>query len=149
MSLSRNAVVRGFLGAGLLVVAGSLALLPLVNATDLTPTPGLLRSLAQIGATLLVAYAVEVSWLLKVSADRGESLASWIGYMTGIGASGLLGLALALLLSEHGGDSLSLVAQYAVGWVLVSLFLLGLLVALLPLLVYESAHAAGTESPDE
>lgn len=149
MNSAQADIVRALLGAAFLVLAGSLALLPIVDVLDLGPSPELLRALAQVGATLLIAYAVEVSWLLKVSSGRNGHRAGWVGYATGVGACGLLGLTLALVLSEADTSSLGLGSQFLLAWVAFSLALLGLLVALLPLLVYEWAHAARTEYPDE
>ncbi|MEZ5078358.1 MAG: hypothetical protein R2725_13060 [Solirubrobacterales bacterium] len=143
MSFAQSAALRGFLGATLTALAGALALLPLVDATDLSPSAELLRGLAQVGATLLVAYAVEAAWLPTASTGRGASRGSWLGYAAGIG------VALALGLAEADTGSLSLIGQLGLAWVLFSLPLLGLLVVLLPLLLYEWADAARTENPDE
>lgn len=149
MAFARSATLRGFLGATLLVLVSSFGLLPLISSASVEPSAELLRALGQIGATLLIAYAVEVSWLLKVSRARSERRATWVGYVSAIGTFGLIGIALALALSEHGASSYSLIAQFALCVALFSLLLLGALVALLPLLVYEWAHASRTEYPDE
>lgn len=103
---------------------------------------------AQIGATLLVAYAVETSWLLKVSRRRGSGRESWVGYASGIGLCGFSGVFVGLALSAGSGH-LSWFECLAAVWALFTLLLLGGLVATLPLLIYEWTHALQAEYPDE
>ena len=107
------------------------------------------------GATLLVAYAVELAWLLNVAGgpdvageDR-ERRAGWVGYAAGVGLCGLLGIALALVYAENGTSALGVIPEFGLGWVFVSLALLGLLVALLPPLVHGSAQMALVDDRDE
>jgi len=38
-----------------------------------------LSDIAQIGATLLVAYAVEMAWFVKESRVRGRKRENWVG----------------------------------------------------------------------
>jgi hypothetical protein len=104
--------------------------------------------IAQIGATLLVAYAVETSWWLKTSRKRGARRENWVGFVVGIGLGGFLGIASAVALSAHDG-SLNWIEAFGLAWSAVSLLLLGLLVATLPLLIYEWTHYLQTDNPDE
>lgn len=104
------------------------------------PTEGLLRSLAEIGATLLIAYVIEVSWIVRASSparalnERENRLGAFIG----IGAAALFGIALALGLAErakaHHWTSLD---EVAFAWVTVSFLVLGVAVVLQPLITHE------------
>lgn len=43
-------------------------------------------SLAQIGATLLVAYALQMAWVLENSPTRrGKERENWVGWTMGVG----------------------------------------------------------------
>jgi hypothetical protein len=103
---------------------------------------------AQIGATLLVAYAIETSWWLKVSRRRSSNRENWVGYVSGIGLCGFIGVAVSLILSV-GPVDLSWFESYWMVWSFFTLLLLGGLVATLPMLIYEWTHSLQAEYPDE
>jgi hypothetical protein len=63
-------------------------------------SPDLLQTLALIGAILLPAYVVEVTWLLP-RMGRGEELEEWLGFIVGAGIADLLAIAIALLGAQH------------------------------------------------
>jgi drug/metabolite transporter (DMT)-like permease len=107
-----------------------------------------LSDIAQIGATLLVAYAVEMAWFVKESRTRGRKRENWVGFVAGIGFSSALGIMSAVALVSHEGSSNFLEAVGLV-WTLFSVGLLGLLVALLPYLLYDLVHTLHAEYPDE
>ena len=98
-----------------------------------------LSDIAQIGATLLVAYAIEMSWVVKESPTRGSRREGWVGFVTGIGLCSAAGIALALAFIGKTGSTGLLGALGGV-WMLFSLGFLGLLVAMLPYLLYELAR---------
>ncbi|HEX5609376.1 MAG TPA: hypothetical protein VFX45_04700 [Solirubrobacterales bacterium] len=104
--------------------------------------------MAQIGATLLVAYGVEISWVLKESRLRDAGRENWVGIAVGLGCGGLVGIGLALALSGA-GKTFSLAQELVFSVSVASISLLGFLVALGPFAVYEWAHAARAEYPDE
>ncbi|MGN6276720.1 MAG: hypothetical protein ACTHNP_12440 [Solirubrobacterales bacterium] len=108
-----------------------------------------LSDVAQVGATLLVAYAVEMSWLVKRSLKRGGNTERWIGVVVGLGSSGVMGIIITLALVNHPVGSLDLVERFAATWALFSLGLLALLIASLPYFLYEVGHSLNTEYPDE
>jgi hypothetical protein len=97
------------------------------------PREGFLQALAQIGGTLLIAYAVEVGWIVKASTARGAAHDWWIGFLIGTGAAGLGGIGLALALSERviAGHWIW-IDQFLLGWSLGSLTVLGCLIVSLP-----------------
>jgi hypothetical protein len=98
----------------------------------------MLRDLAQIGATLFVAYAVEVSWLEKVSPVQTAARERWIGIVLGVGACGLLGIIVSLGLAERAAvGHWAWLDEIAFAGVSASLGLLAMVVALCPLLVHE------------
>lgn len=95
-----------------------------------------MRSIASIGATLLVAWAVEGAWMATKNERDGEDRENWLGSTAGFGVAGLLGIAIALLVAEHRAaghgnflDSLGL------WWSVVALGLLGTLVVMYPVIV--------------
>jgi hypothetical protein len=93
-------------------------------------SPGLLQSLATIGAIFEVAYVVEVLWLVP-RMDRGEEFEEWLGFLVGAAIAGLLAVAVALLGAEHrlAGHANSL-DDLGLAFVVVSLVILaGCLVA--------------------
>jgi uncharacterized membrane protein YfcA len=105
-------------------------------------------AVAQIGATLLIAYAVETSWWLKASRRRSGDRENWVGYASGIGLGGFMGVVVSLALSTNPLD-LSWFESYWMTWAFFTLLLLGGLVATLPLLIYEWTHNLQAEYPDE
>lgn len=108
-------------------------------ATFVVPRPSadLLEGFASVGTGLLLAYVVEISWLTT----RMRSLSDYerrLGAFVGIGAGGLLGVVVALLLAAHrnAGHS-NLLDNVGLTWVAASLAFLGSFVILQPLLVHE------------
>jgi hypothetical protein len=101
------------------------------------PSADLLSGLASLGTGLLLAYIVEISWLTS----RMRRLSDYerrLGAFVGVGASGLLGVVVALLLAAHreAGHS-NLLDSVGVSWVAVSLTFLGVVVIIQPLLIHE------------
>jgi hypothetical protein len=113
------------------------------------PEPGhTSAALAQIGATLLVAYAVQMSWVLQVSHKRGPQRENWVGVTTGIGLSALVGIVLSLALADH-QEAFNWFEAFAFGWVLMANALLGVWIALQPWAMYHWTHWFNTDYPDE
>jgi hypothetical protein len=134
----------GLIGSG----AAGFAALVVFSHAHLHLSDEALSDMAQIGATLLVAYAVEMSWFVKESRARGSKRENWIGFVAGIGGCSALGIAIAVALVGDQGSARFIQALGAL-WMLFSLgFLLGL-VGVLPYLLYEMAHSLRTEDPDE
>jgi hypothetical protein len=142
-------VQRGLLGAIALVLACALALVPNVNRFVPHPEPRFLGSLAQVGATLLVAYAVEVVWLLKTSRTRGGDREIFVGGAAGLGTCGVFGIGFALALAEHRGASWTTAEEFGFAWSVASLGLLASLVGLLPVFMYDLSHSLRNEYSDE
>jgi hypothetical protein len=125
--------------AGVTIFLSLLSALLLFSLSADEPSPELLETLGQIGATLLIAYVLEVSWLVKASRKRPlEERENRLGAFLGIGAAGLISIAIALLLAgraDHGDwkwwDELGL------GFVVGPLLMAGIVVALQPLLTHE------------
>jgi cytochrome bd-type quinol oxidase subunit 2 len=106
-----------------------------------------LSDLAQIGATLLIAYAIETSWFVKESRTRGRERENWIGFVAGIGLSSVIGIAIAIALV--GAKSSSFLATLGVTWMLFSLGFLSVLVACWPYVIYSWVHSIRAEYSDE
>lgn len=105
-------------------------------------------ALAQIGATLLVAYAIQMSWALQTSRKRGSQRENWVGVTSGIGFCALISIALALALADH-HEPLNWLEAFAFGWVVVGIALLGIWIAFQPWAMYHWTHSFHTEYPDE
>jgi threonine/homoserine/homoserine lactone efflux protein len=137
------ATAVGFVAGGAVAIAAALV----GYSASFTLSDEALSDIAQIGATLLVAYAIETSWLVKESRARGSKRENWLGFVVGLGVCGVAGIAIAIALV--GRHSSSFLAALGVTWMLFSLGLLALLVAALPYALYEWVHAIHTEYPDE
>lgn len=93
-----------------------------------------MQNLAMIGASFVLAYVVEMTWLVRraeIDGDREE----WLGFLVGTGTAALVGVALALLVAEHraaGHDNF--LDDFGLAWSAVSLGTLGGLLVLQPLL---------------
>lgn len=104
--------------------------------------------LAQIGATLLVAFAVQTGWVVQASRKRGDDRENWVGMTAGIGSCALLGILVALCLSVH-TEPLDLLEGFGFAWVVASVGFLGVWTALQAWAMYDLHHAFNTEYPDE
>lgn len=106
---------------------------------DGPPSAELFGQLAQIGATLLVAYSVaivaaEQQLRTKGSRDVHED---WLGFSVGAGVCGLLGIILAIGLSAHrDAGYANLLDDIGLWWCVSSIAVLGLMIAILPLASY-------------
>lgn len=107
-------------------------------------SPDLTQSLATIGAILVPAYVVEVVWLVP-RMGKGEEYEEWLGFVVGAGIAGLLGVAVALLLTQHrlAGHANSL-DDLGLAWTIVSEAILAGALVLQPLL----AHRFGGPAED-
>ncbi|HKT82442.1 MAG TPA: hypothetical protein VJQ84_01255 [Solirubrobacterales bacterium] len=115
-------------------------------------SPGLLQTLALIGAILLPAYVVEVVWLLP-RMGRGEELEEWLGFMVGAAIADLLAIAVALLGAQHrlAGHANSL-DDLGLAFVAVSLVVLAGTLVAQPLLANRfraDAPASPVRPPDQ
>jgi hypothetical protein len=111
-------------------------------------TPGLLQTLATIGAILLPAYAIEVVWLMP-RMGNGEEFEEWLGFVVGAGIADLLAIAVALLAAQH------LLAGYAntlddlgLAFVVVSLLVFAGTLVLQPLLAHRFGEIESSGSPE-
>lgn len=97
-------------------------------------SPELLRSVAMIGATLVLAYVVEAVWLVpRVELD--EEYGEWLGFATGTGIAGFLGVIFSLLLADHReAGHANFIDEIGVAWSAVSLLILGGVLIVQPLL---------------
>lgn len=97
-------------------------------------SPEMLRTLALIGASFVLAYAVEAAWLVT-NVELTEDHEEWLGFLTGVGVAGLLAIAFALLLAEHRAlGHRNAIDDLGLGWIVGSLAILGGILVLQPLL---------------
>lgn len=104
--------------------------------------------LAQIGATLLVAYAVQTGWVVKNSRKRGADRENWVGVASGVGCCALIGVFVALCLSPH-QEPLDFLEGFGFAWAVISIGFLGLWTALQTWATYDLAHSFSTEYPED
>jgi hypothetical protein len=128
-------VTKGVLLALWSVVLASIGCAFFLGAVP-APSAELLRSLSTIGAILVPAYVVEAAWLVP-RMGQGIEFEEWLGFVVGAGIAGLLGIAIALLLTEHraAGHANSL-DDLGLAWVVVSEAILAGVLILQPLLAH-------------
>jgi hypothetical protein len=139
------------------ITIGTVAATPLFASWVKRPSPGLLQTMGQIGATLLIAYVLEISWLVKASRERPlEERENRLGAFVGVGFAGLLGIAFSLALAERTSlDHWIWLDALGFSWVALSLCLLGCMVVMQPLVTHEwmddeDAEAeSGARSPSD
>lgn len=106
------------------------------------PSADLQQALAQIGATLLIAYVVETAWIVQVTkaqpkGDKEERL----GVTMGFGAVALVGITASLLLAGHAEAGYrNWLDEIGFGFVIGPLLMIGTIVVLQPMLTYEWTH---------
>jgi hypothetical protein len=128
---------RGFVtGLAVIALLGLALWLPLAVLAERVSAE-LLRYMAAIGATLLIAYAIEMSAVVRVDYVRTPIRENWIGFIVGIGFCGLMAIILSLALGERAVKHWLWADQAAFAFAAGALFMLGLLVTLLPSLHYE------------
>jgi hypothetical protein len=121
------------------VIASLLTLLSLLlgmmHGDD--PSSTLMYAIAAIGASVFLAFAVEATLLAGMVKRKAES-ENWLGFVTGLGLSGLSGTVVALAVAAHReaghGNVLDILGFC---WSAASLFLLGVLVAYQPLIMHK------------
>ena len=121
------------LGSGLALLLA----MALITFSVPVPSPRLFENAAQIGATLVIAFAVEVTWLVNKSHPRGGPPEEWVVFVSFLGLMGLSGVGISLALVEHliAGHE-NWLDRLGFAWVLASLLLLGAIVALQPATVH-------------
>jgi hypothetical protein len=126
---------------------------------ELRPDADLLRVTAGIGASLFLAYVIEITWMASQVLPPGAG-EDFLGGLTGFGLSGFLGVIALLILSEQGPGEFTMLAEYFLWWSLLALVFLGLMVAMQPYMVHqwrtmieladlEDELAAGEAVPDD
>jgi hypothetical protein len=134
-SVLLSPIPRGIANALASVALASLGLFFFFGAIP-AASPELLRGIATIGATLVLAYVVEAVWLVG-RVEHDDEYEEWLGFVAGAGIAGFLGVVFALLLSEHrvAGHS-NFIDKIGVAWAAVSLLILGFTLVLQPLLAH-------------
>lgn len=140
---------KGIVDALFSISAASLGAYFFFNAVPLA-SPELLRSMAMIGTTLLLAYVVEAVWLVQQGRED-EELDEWLGFTIGSAIAGFLGVVFALLLAEHRAvGHANFIDKLGMAWVAVSLLILGGALIAYPLLAHRlgrGEYDAGDEQP--
>lgn len=119
---------------------GVISLASIVIATtlgsDLRPHADLLRVASGIGASIFLAYVIEITWMATqvLPPGAGERI---LGGLTGFGLAGFIGVIVLLILSENGPGEFSMLGEYFLWWSLLALTLLGLAVAMQPYMVHQ------------
>jgi NhaP-type Na+/H+ or K+/H+ antiporter len=135
---------RGLIEATL-YVAGTAVLSMIAIVSVPHPSADLFEGLGAIGGAFLVAYAVTASWLIQTSTRRDSNRERWVGFVSGVGLCGLIGIAVALGFSQHAKAHQNLLDQLALAWCIASLAILGAIVALQPWMIYEWKRGGGAD----
>jgi len=140
---------QGLLSSVLYVIALGLCFWPILSTLASQPSAQLLRYMGALGATMLVAYAIESSAAVRSTRFRDPTQERWIGALVGSASAGLLGIITALSLGEraavgHWSWADDLAFAFAFG----SLALLGIFVVLLPFLTYEWSRLSNLDGDD-
>jgi hypothetical protein len=130
---------KGFALALISVLAASIGV-ALALSTAPPADPSLLQGIALVGASLVLAYIVEVFWLLsRMSAGDDRE---WFGFLVGSGATGFLGVVIALVLAQHRSHGYdNFLDDLGLAWSAVSLLILGGTLVLQPLLAVRGTGA--------
>jgi hypothetical protein len=101
-------------------------------AFHVRPGAEVLRALAQIGATLLVAYGVVASSIISAAqVEPPDKRKERLGALVGIGAAGMAAIATALVLSERACiANPNPFEEFAFGWTSAALLMFLVMVAL-------------------
>jgi hypothetical protein len=110
------------------------------------PPGTLLEGLAGVGSAIVVAYSVSVSTLFR-DLPRSRDTEWFLGFIVGLGLSGVLAIGLALALLEV-SEPLSWFGHLGLYWAGTSTLFLAVVVATLPIFTYDRARARHF-SPDE
>jgi hypothetical protein len=102
------------------------------------PPNALLAALAGVGSAVFISYTVGVSRLSR-QFRRGPDGAVLLGFLTGLGISGIFGVGLAVVLLGT-ARPFGWLGDLALAWAGSSVALLAGLVAALPLLAYEDSR---------
>ena len=138
--LSLSPVFLGALLGGLVVIAFGLFLSVGLSSIAEQPSAELLRYMAAIGSTLLIAYAIEFASLLRDPRPRSWKREVAVGAVVGIAGCGLAGIVLSLALGERAEvHHWSALDELLFGLASCSLFFLAWAVVLLPLDAYEQS----------
>jgi hypothetical protein len=133
---------------GFLYAVGTIAALTVILTaafalgldSGLYPSAELFRQLAQAGIGLLIAYSIAIAAAERFLGNRDglDRHLEWLGFVTGIGVCGLIGIGLSFGIAEHreAGHE-NLVDQLGLWWTVASVGLLGLVVALQPMTSYQ------------
>lgn len=132
-------MMRGFWEVVLFNVFLALGISAAFAAMDLQLSPQLCGRLAEIGAALLIAYAIVTAGIVSAAKKRPwREREARVGRFVGLGTSGLAGIMLALVLSEHDPRApWQWLDQLAFAGTCVSLFAFGLVVVFQPRVVHE------------
>jgi hypothetical protein len=138
--LARGLVVTGFIE---LILAAALVF-SLHNSIS-HPQREFLGDLAGVGATIFVAFVIEMAAIMLWSTSYDAEDDALSGETAGFGFAALLGIGFALALSNHGeSHALSWLEALGLSWSFVSLGILGAIVAAYPLLIYERHRPKST-----
>lgn len=136
-----------FFGIGIALISGG-PLIPLVSDFDQRLSEQFFETLAQIGATLLIAFAVEQAALIRALGIRDLAREAFAGFAVCLGAMGVVGSGVALGLSQDAGHLRGPWDAALCAFSFVSIGLLGMLVAIRPMLAYDEIRARHRNSDE-
>jgi hypothetical protein len=150
-----RASLSGFLGptwSGFLGGFGTVALLgavlgKLANHYSVPdPSPELFDHLAQVGVGVLVAFAVTLASVGVKSTSRDDHI-NWMSYGCGLAIAGFIGIALCVALSTQAAAGVGRTVDLnGLAWASTTIGMLGIVVCLGPLMIFQSRRDIADES---
>jgi hypothetical protein len=135
-------------GIGSVCLLG-LCLWPLSAVIAPEPSSELLRYMAALGGTFAIAYAIELSSVVRGLRFRGSDQEAYLGVIISTGLCGLLSIGLSLAVSERAAlKHWAPLDQIAFSFSIGSLVLLGLIIVLLPALAYDRKRLTHLDPDD-
>jgi hypothetical protein len=107
---------------------------------------GGLQALA-LASFMASCFGVETTWVIRETNQRSGTYQAWLGLITGLALCGLSGIVISAWIA--GGSGTSTIRELGFAWSCGSIFMLGAMVAVTPLLTYEWRRQLMTEFDDE
>jgi hypothetical protein len=144
-----SAIQKGVAGSSASILFIGICLFPALSVVAPEPSPDLLRSIAAIGATVWIGWAIQAAIALGAPHSRGPTQEAFVGTIVGTSACGLLGIIIALSLAERADVRHWLwLDQLAFSLAASSLIFVGICIALLAYFIYEWSRQDRIDPPE-
>jgi hypothetical protein len=133
-----SSIQKGVVGSSAAILFIGICLFPALSVVASDPSPDLLRSIAGLGTTIWIGWAIQAAIALGTSQSRGRTQEAFVGTIVGTTACGFLGIIIALSLAERADAGHWVwLDQLAFSLAASSLIFVGICIALLAYFIYE------------